>query len=99
MSGGWPQQTLSARDRRRYPVPAVNEPLQLTISYEDGEDGFVIARIVEVPAAMSQGRTREEARDNVLDALRELVLSYLENGENGPLPEGISTEALNITVT
>jgi hypothetical protein len=26
---------------------------------------------------MSQGRTREEARDNVLDALQELALSYL----------------------
>jgi hypothetical protein len=26
---------------------------------------------------MSQGRTRAEARDNVLDALQELALSYL----------------------
>ncbi len=77
----------------------MNESLQLTVTYEDGEDGFVIARIREVPAAMSQGRTREEARINVLDALRELVLSYLEDGENGPLPEGISAEALNVTVT
>jgi predicted RNase H-like HicB family nuclease len=76
----------------------LSESLQLTVTYEDGEDGFVIARIREVPAAMSQGRTREEARDNVLDALRELVLSYLENDENGPLPEGISAEALNVTV-
>jgi predicted RNase H-like HicB family nuclease len=77
----------------------VSESLQLTVTYEDGEDGFVIARIREVPAAMSQGRTREEARDNVLDALRELVLSYLENGESGPLPEGMSAEALSVIVT
>ncbi len=26
--------------------------------------------VVEVPGALSQGRTREEARENVLDALR-----------------------------
>jgi predicted RNase H-like HicB family nuclease len=44
--------------------------LQLTIRYEPGEDGWVIASIVEVPGAISQGRTREEARANVIDALR-----------------------------
>ena len=59
----------------------------------------MIARILEVPAAMSQGRTREEARGNVLDALRELVLSYLEEGEPAPLPRGAISEALRVTVS
>lgn len=76
----------------------VGEPLHLTVIYEEGEDGWVIARIREVPAAMSQGRTREEARENVLDGLRELVLSYLEEGEPAPLPAGAGSEALRITV-
>jgi predicted RNase H-like HicB family nuclease len=48
----------------------MTEPLELSVIYQQGEDGFVLARIREVPAAMSQGRTREEARENVLDALR-----------------------------
>jgi predicted RNase H-like HicB family nuclease len=77
----------------------MSEPLQLTVVYEQGEDGFVIARVREVPGAISQGRTREEARENVLDALRELVLSYLEEGEPSPLPEGASTEPLRVTLT
>jgi predicted RNase H-like HicB family nuclease len=77
----------------------MSEPLQLTVVYEDGEDGFVLARIREVPAAISQGRTREEARENVLDALRELVLSYLEEGEPGALPKGAKTEPLRVTLT
>ena len=77
----------------------MSEPLQLTVVFEDGEDGFVLARVREVPAAISQGRTREEARENVLDALRELVLSYLEEGEPGPLPEGAKTEPLRVTLT
>ena len=77
----------------------MSEPLELTVIYEDGEDGFVIARIQEIPAAMSQGRTREEARENVLDALRELVLSYLEEGEPGSLPPRASSEALRVTIT
>jgi predicted RNase H-like HicB family nuclease len=55
----------------------VAHQLRLTVQYEDGEDGWIIARVRELPAAMSQGRTREEARDNVLDALHELALSYL----------------------
>ena len=49
--------------------------LRLTIAYEEpDEDGWIVARVVEVSGAMSQGRTREEARDNVIDALQ-LMLS------------------------
>ena len=44
----------------------------LTIRFEDAGDGWVLARIEEEPAAISQGRTREEAYENVLDALRHL---------------------------
>ena len=76
----------------------VSAPLHLTVVYEEGESGWVVARIREVPAAMSQGKTRDEARENVLDALRELVLSYLDDGEEAPLPEGASSEELTITL-
>ena len=48
--------------------------LELTIVYEPGENGCVIASIPEVQGVGSQGRTREEARANVLDALQ-LMLS------------------------
>jgi predicted RNase H-like HicB family nuclease len=48
--------------------------LGLTIVYEEGEDGWVIASIPEISGVYSQGRTREEARTNVIDALR-LMLS------------------------
>jgi predicted RNase H-like HicB family nuclease len=53
----------------------MTEKLRLTIAYhEPDEDGWIVARVVEVPGALSQGRTREEARANVIDALR-LMLS------------------------
>ena len=48
----------------------MSDALQLTIRYESGEDGWIIASIPEVPGAISQGRTREEARANVIDTLR-----------------------------
>lgn len=48
--------------------------LDLTIVYEPGEDGWILATIPEVPGVLSQGRTREDARASVIDALR-LMLS------------------------
>ncbi len=51
-------------------VSLVPEQLDLTIVYEPSEEGWILASIPEVPGAMSQGRTREEARANVIDALR-----------------------------
>ena len=49
----------------------MSETLRLTITYDEpDEDGWIVARVVEVPGAISQGRTSEEARGNVLDALR-----------------------------
>jgi len=44
--------------------------VDFTISFDrPDEDGWIVARVLEVPGALSQGRTREEARENVLDAL------------------------------
>lgn len=51
-------------------VPEFN----LTILYDEGDDGWIVASIPAVPGVLSQGRTRQDARDNVLDALA-LMLS------------------------
>ena len=70
------------------------EKLALTISYDEPEEeGWIVARVVEVPGALSQGRTREEARENVIDALR-LVLSP-DDGD-GSVADGRS-ELLELT--
>lgn len=69
------------------------EQLDLTIVYEPGEDGWTIASIPEVAGVFSQGRTREEARTNVIDALR-LMLSP-EPSEGSDQRE---REALRLTI-
>jgi len=69
------------------------EQLDLTIVYEDAEDGWIVATIPEIPGVFSQGRTRDEARTNVIDALR-LMLSP-EPGED----DGRDRELLHLTVT
>jgi predicted RNase H-like HicB family nuclease len=52
----------------------MSETMDVAIVYEDGGDGWIMASIPEVPGVLSQGKTREEARANVLDALA-LMLS------------------------
>jgi predicted RNase H-like HicB family nuclease len=74
----------------------MSERLRLTIVFEEpDEDGWIVARIVEVPGAMSQGRTREEARENVIDALR-LMLSP---DDDDPSVAGGRSEPLELTMT
>jgi predicted RNase H-like HicB family nuclease len=62
--------------------------IDFTIAFDEpDEEGWVVARVLEVPGALSQGRTREEARENVLDALRTVLtpddeLSGRRSGED-----------------
>jgi predicted RNase H-like HicB family nuclease len=74
-------------------VSFVPEQLDLTIVYEPGEDGWIIASIPEVKGVHSQGRNREEARANVIDALR-LMLSPLPGADD----DRGEREALHLTI-
>jgi len=48
--------------------------IDFTIAFDEpDEDGWIVARVLEVPGALSQGRTREKARENALDALRTVL--------------------------
>lgn len=48
--------------------------IDFTIAFEEpDEDGWIVACVLEVPGALSQGRTRTEARENVLDALQTVL--------------------------
>jgi predicted RNase H-like HicB family nuclease len=47
--------------------------MKFTALIEKGENGWFVGQIEEIPAAISQGETIEQLRDNLLDALK-LVL-------------------------
>jgi predicted RNase H-like HicB family nuclease len=48
--------------------------VDFTIAFDNPDEaGWIVARVLEVPGAISQGRTREEARENVLDALQAVL--------------------------
>ena len=40
-----------------------------TVTYEHDEDGWWVADVPEVPGCHTQGRTIEQARERILDAL------------------------------
>jgi predicted RNase H-like HicB family nuclease len=43
--------------------------LRLTIVFEDAGEGWIVATVPAVPGAISQGRTRAQARENVIRRL------------------------------
>ena len=49
------------------------DKLGFTVAYAPIEDGWYMAQVVELPEAVTQGETLEEARENVRDAVQ-LVL-------------------------
>jgi predicted RNase H-like HicB family nuclease len=44
--------------------------MKFTAIIEQGENGWLIGQIAEAPAAISQGETVDELKENLLDALR-----------------------------
>lgn len=73
----------------------MSDELHLTIRYSDAGDGWVTAQVAEIPGAIGEGKSREEARANVLDAL-DVLLTPDEKlaGEAG----GDDSESLTLTV-
>lgn len=73
----------------------MSDPLQLTIVYEkDPDSDWIVVSIPEVPGVHSQGRTREEAREMVLDALAGML--ELRAADREPLGESVGSESLDI---
>lgn len=75
----------------------MSESIPIQILYEDGGEGWIMASIPSVQGVMSQGRTRAEARENVIDALR-LMLSPLP-GDPEAIPAGAETDSLELTLS
>ena len=72
----------------------MSDSLQLTIVYEEGDDGWIISSVPEVPGTMSQGRTREEARANVIDASQLMLSPEPRQGER----QSADREPLTLTI-
>ncbi len=47
--------------------------LKLTAVIEKSDDGWYVGQVEEIPAAISQGRTVEELKENLTDAVMLLM--------------------------
>ena len=89
------RERMTSLGRGRAILDRMSNTLRLTIAFDEpDEQGWIVARVVEVPGALSQGRTREEARENVIDALRLM----LKPDDDDPSVSGERTEPLDLTM-
>ena len=71
------------------------EELRFTAVFTPDENGWTMAQLAEWPAVVTGGRTVDEARVLLLDALREMIASYRDEGREPPIGGG---HAESITV-
>ena len=65
-------------------APVESGSANYTATFELGEDGWWAAQVVELPEAISQGRTLDEARANVADALALAIELRAKEGREIP---------------
>ena len=72
-----------AKDPRARWDPAM---LEYHAAYYEGEDGWVIAEVLDYPGVLSQGRTLKSAKAMIRDALRLMAECDVEDGRPLPRP-------------
>ena len=70
--------------------------MKYRVLIEQDEDGLYVAEVPALPGCISQGQTREEAVENV----REAIAAYLESLEahGDPIPPPITEEVVEVNV-
>jgi predicted RNase H-like HicB family nuclease len=68
--------------------------MKYRVLIEQDEDGFFVAEVPALPGCVSQGETRQEALDNI----REAIAGYLESLEEHqePVPPSIHEEIVEV---
>jgi len=70
--------------------------MKYRVLIEQDEDGVFVAEVPSLPGCISQGNTREEATDNI----KEAITLYLESLEahDEPIPPPITEELVEVGV-
>ena len=71
--------------------------MKFTAVIEQGESGWFVGQIEEVPAAISQGETIEALKANLLDALRLILDTNKEITEKEYSGKHVIIEELELT--
>lgn len=68
--------------------------MTFTITLVQDEDGMFVVECPAIPGCVSQGETREEAEDNIRDAIRECLAVRREQG----MPLTIEVRQLEVSM-
>ena len=69
---------------------------RFTVGFSSGEDGYIVASVPALPGCHSQGRTIEEARFNIREAMQGYLASLKFLGE--PIPAEETVEQVDVSV-
>ena len=70
--------------------------MKFAITLEQDEDGFIVVSCPALPGCHSQGRTREEAVANIMEAIKGYVTSMRKHGE--PVPSITDVAEVEVAV-
>ncbi len=70
--------------------------IKLPVVLTPGEDGQIVAQVPIIPGCISQGKTRQDALENIREAAL-LCLECMEE-EGWSLPKEFSVEQVELTV-
>ena len=68
--------------------------MRYRVLIEQDEDGVYVAEVPALPGCISQGRTRNDALDNVKEAIAGYLESLQAHGE--PVPPSITEEVVEV---
>jgi predicted RNase H-like HicB family nuclease len=68
--------------------------MKFRVVIEPDEDGVFVAECPTLPGCISQGATREEAVENIKDAIAGYLASLKKHGE--PVPSPITEELVEV---
>lgn len=75
----------------------MSDDVILTAVFTPDENGWTMAQLAEWPAVVTVAPTLDEAREMLLDAAREMIASYRDEGREPPIGGG-HAEALTISL-
>lgn len=68
--------------------------MKYRVLIEQDEDGVFVAQVPSLPGCISEGQTREEALENVRDAIAGYLESLAKHDE--PVPPAITEEVVEV---
>ena len=77
-------------------VPAESRTITYTAVFTPGEDGWICAQALELPEAISQGRTLEQAKTNLAEALEAALAWRVVEGETIPPPGQVTVSPITV---